>query len=105
MLVSSKHHLDRKKNDFNCRWKQFFETKFKRNLISNANVAGKWYKQGAPKRQYNYIDSYKVVTSEDVDVDDQGPQNVKSREYHEVLRKMKTTKSSKCSGNCDCRKG
>lgn len=61
--LASHTHLDRKKNDFNNKWKAFFESKFKENALINPRVTGEWMKKGGIRREYNQIDDYKIVTS------------------------------------------
>ena len=110
VLQSSLQHLDRKKNDFGNKWRAFFEAKFKANL-ANPHVNGNWYKSGGPKREYNNIDNYKIVVTEDTNAKANGDQTdrpekppheidelEKEREY--VKRKMWTTKKSHCNGQC-----
>ena len=110
MLQSSVQHLDRKKNDFGNKWRAFFEAKFKSNLAS-PHVHGNWYKQGGPKREYNTIENYKIVHTEDTNSKSNGnitdflekkPEGLNEieKEVDYVKRKMHTTKSSQCNGQC-----
>ena len=110
VLQSSLQHLDRKKNDFGNKWRAFFEAKFKANL-ANPHVNGNWYKSGGPKREYNTVENYKIVVTEDTNTKARASQAdqhekptheidelEKEREY--VKRKMWTTKKSRCNGQC-----
>jgi len=53
--------LERKKNDFNIKWRSFFESKFKENLV-HPRIDGDCFKFPGAKRHYYTIDDYKVVT-------------------------------------------
>ena len=120
VLQSSLQHLDRKKNDFGNKWRAFYEAKFKTNLATQAHVQGTWYKSGGPKREYNNIETYKVVLTSDANKecesndnsqeksidppvnDDEklNEQTTSKNEIEYMERKMKTTKQSKCNGHC-----
>lgn len=104
VMAQCMQHIDRKKNDFNAKLRNFYETKFKENGMMNPKVEWEWSKFAGAKRQYINIDDYKVVTDtnmgklknslnpETVNVID--ATNIESEEYQEVINKMKTTKKS-----------
>lgn len=51
----------KKKSDFTQKWLVFFEEKFLLNRRNYPHVMS-WYKHGGPRRQYNDIEDYKIVT-------------------------------------------
>ena len=64
MKQQTLQHLERKKNDFNTKWRSFFETKFRENQ-ENPHIEG-WFKFPGAKRSYYTIEDYKVVASADM---------------------------------------
>jgi hypothetical protein len=50
-------HLDRKKNDFIAKWRNYFENKFRENQMQ-PKVEGEWSKYSGAKRRYQTIDDY-----------------------------------------------
>ena len=105
VLQSSLQHLDRKKNDFNVKWRSFFENKFRDNAL-NPKVEYEWQKYAGAKRQYFTIDDYKVITCADMgklpDTLTVTPASCESEEYQKVIKKMQTKKKSSCGAECPC---
>lgn len=53
--------LKKKQEEFLKKWRTFYEGKFVTNQSSSRME--NWYKSAGPRRHYNYITDYKVVTS------------------------------------------
>lgn len=109
-MSQAMQHLERKKSDFNIKWRSFFENKFRENAL-NPKVEYEWQKYAGAKRQYFTVDDYKVTTCDDTEIPktlDQATVNepsstrADSGEYKEIVDKMKTTKKSSCSADCAC---
>jgi len=66
VLQQAMQHLERKRNDFNTKWRFFFEHKFRENQQIHPHVEGEWYKFPGAKRQYYTIEDYKIVTQADM---------------------------------------
>ena len=59
-------------------------------------MLGSWYKQAGPKRDYNIINNYKILTPSNPGSIKDAPTPLEE----DIKRKMKTAKSSKCTGEC-----
>lgn len=53
--------MAKKKSDFSGKWRLYYEERFSEN--QSFSRVQSWYKAAGPRRQYNYIDDYKVVAS------------------------------------------
>ncbi|CDW80460.1 set domain protein [Stylonychia lemnae] len=99
LLTRINTHLKSKQAEFKSRWRNYYEAKYAYNDQYYPRIKGQWWKTPGAKREYNPIENYKIVTpSEPQNRYLQGNQNNVYRE--EIKRKMMTTKSAKCQGQC-----
>ena len=55
-------YLRKKIPDFLAKWRTWYDARFLENTTRYARVSS-WYKSPGPRRHYNYISDYKIVTS------------------------------------------
>lgn len=51
-----------KKEEFKEKWRVLYDSRFQNNENSYPMVHGSWYKAAGPKRDYNIIQNYKILT-------------------------------------------
>lgn len=51
-----------KKEEHKLKWRNFYEAKFAQNDLYYPRIKGQWWKSAGPKREYNLIENYKIVT-------------------------------------------
>jgi hypothetical protein len=51
-----------KKDEFKEKWRTLYDSRFQNNDINYPKVLGSWYKAAGPKRDYNIIENYKILT-------------------------------------------
>ena len=67
MVQSSIASLLKRKTDFKQKWLLYFSGKFEFNA-KNYPCVSQWFKSGGPRRLYNNVTEYKIVTSNQEDV-------------------------------------
>ena len=108
-------YLRKKQNEFLVKWRAYYESRFTANQTYSRVQS--WYKSAGPRRHYNYINDYKVVTSltaaertlsnkplseEPIELSqhEQRCLNAIAEKEALVVAKMSTAKKSKCGGQC-----
>jgi hypothetical protein len=61
-FIAAQVHINKKNTEFLQKWRLYHEAKFAENQTQFSRVSS-WYKSAGPRRHYNIIDDYKVVTS------------------------------------------
>ena len=54
--------ISSKKEEFKTKWRLQYEGRFADNEQNYPKVRGSWYKASGPKRDYNIIQNYKILT-------------------------------------------